>query len=331
MPSYREVINWAGDTAHWRAIARATAGSAATLVVLFALLHGGSWLLARLRLLPRDISAPLATGVTGIAAGVGVPLTILSRNHELYFGGLDGLVDNTFGSLIHASLYRQQYFADQETWLLWAAAMTAVIGVIGCGVSLIRQRDGNGVYGLALAVAIALASIAAITLHAWRGTPFPFGRTALYFLPLAGLFLAFAADATARLGRLLRPVVSVVVGGVAVLAVVHCARSANLQSTFDWPMDASTKTMMADLRRIAVPAPGTDAAMLGVDWTCYAGAAYYARRHPTPAIRVLTLPAAEPVQYIYVEIGSTPGVTVDPLMILKRYSAAGTVLAKRGQ
>jgi hypothetical protein len=87
---------------------------------------------------------------------------------------------------------------------------------------------------------LAFPALASVVQHWMFGTPFLIGRTALFLVPLFGIWLALAADALARDGRFTTGV-TVASAAVVAAACINLASTANLSYALDWRYDAMTE------------------------------------------------------------------------------------------
>ena len=317
MPAFRRIVNWRGGLPYVLQIARMTGVTLIALACLAVLLDAAGWLMSRRRLvIPADWRA-LANGALWTAALTGVPLYILARNGELYYGGTAGLAQDTFYSIIRGWLYGLTYHPNQ-TPIAFAGAL-ATVAFSGAAVALGYGRRSTPATIAATLLAILLAASAiAVVQHALLGTPYPLGRTALYFVPLFVLFVACAVDAVAAASAWARAGVAAVLALLVAASLYHFAEAANVSSVLDWPQDASTPRMMTDLREDAA---GRSSASLGVEWVYYPVAEYYARRQPL-AIEVHVLPKRGGTDYAYGDERTVGGEVVG------RYELTRTVLVR---
>jgi hypothetical protein len=107
-----------------------------------------------------------------------------------------------------------------------------------------------------------------------------------------------------------------------VLAAAHFAAIANTTYALEWAADASTKTMIVDLRAVTSGRPPGSHVVLGIEPLYAPVAAYYARRTAHPIVDVVP-PSAAGLEFFYgVERGMPGG-----MHAIARYPATGTVLA----
>jgi hypothetical protein len=124
---------------------------------------------------------------------------------------------------------------------------------------------------------ITLVALIVSAQHHILGTPWLTGRTALFLAPLVSAFVLVTADALARLGPRARGVVSVAMVVLAAASALHLIRVANLVRTLDWPDDAATPAMLAEVAS-RVETTSSETVHVGVQWMFYPAARYYAAR-----------------------------------------------------
>jgi hypothetical protein len=328
-PLYRSIINWRGDARHAAVVA---ADAAVVLAIL-----GAFWVLLRalgtagvgLRLWQPSDWRPVATSLTVVAAGAATPLYQLQRNGELYFGGTEGLVKDSFYSVVRESFYGQRYHPLQAEFVFWA--VLSAVGLYGLTLCFAGRRRGmaeTAVPAGALLAVAALVSVSILLQHALFHTPYPLERTALFYVPLAVLFMALVGDGLARLGGATAWAASVIAVSAAAFSSYHFLSVANTTSTNDWRRDAGTKAMITDLRElVAHDAASSTDAVIGVDRMYFAPAVYYATRKPQPAIRVVVMPTDDRIDFYY----GHERPNGDGWTVVNTYPSAGTRLARVGQ
>lgn len=173
----------------------------------------------------------------------------------LNIGGKAGFWTDTVVKLAHLSFYGAAYASRYLTAALRAGV---VLLVLAHAVALATRRPRlAGI--LALADLTALATI--LQHHLFR-TDYLMDRTAILFVPLAGLALAEAVFALDGAPALLRDGSRAALGGVAAVALVHLLRAGNLDRSYLWWFDADTVRVLDDLGRL--PRPPGRAMRLGV-------------------------------------------------------------------
>jgi hypothetical protein len=324
IPAFRGVINWSGDRRYAFHLAVRTAFVLSILIVLAIVLTALGVVATRAGVLSAGAWAPVATSALWIAALAGGPLYLLRRNGELYYGGESGLVQDTFRSVIDGSFYGRSYHPDQVQIVL--AVMVATVAVFGvsCGLSYRRGTSHRILPAALLLAIIAIVSMVVVAQRLLFGTPYLLGRTALFFIPVFLLFAAFTVDTIAVLGRVGRVAGTTVLFAAVALSVYHFGQTANVTYTLDWPRDAATKTMVADVVALASPTAAPDSpVLLGVEWPFYPVAEFYSRRAATP-IDVHVLPRRGGTDLMY--LADTHG--EGSVEVIRRYPLARSMLAR---
>jgi hypothetical protein len=323
MPTFQSIINWRGDGTYLWTLLGYTAVVLAILGALAFLLKLAGALAVRRRILRREQWQPLSAGVLWLAALAGTPMYQLIRESALYYGGTAGLIDDTVYSLINSSFYGRTYHAAQNHVVF--AVILATLIAFGV-VFLLAYRRGTArplvpaVCTLAIILMVAGVEVIARVLF---DTPYLLDRTALFLVPLFVLFTSFLLDHIAGFGRAGRSIAATVVAAAAVFSVQHFAATANVSSTRDWPTDASTKVMLADVELIVEAEQRTGSrVVLGVDWMFGPVAMFYARKSRLAVIDVVPWPRGE--DFLYLEDRQPdPG-----LKVVKRYPTARSLLAR---
>jgi hypothetical protein len=165
---------------------------------------------------------------------------------ELYFGGGRGLVQDTLGSLIGASLYG----AHTELVGPLMAIFLGAITLAGC-VSIHSVWTTKSLqFSEALMLLLGLALLAPLFEHRLFGSLYPIERGALVYLPLAVLSLVFVFDLDAvvrhRSIRLLCSAACIFAVG---FSIINFSRTANPRMTLSWQYDSETKSVMKEVGR----------------------------------------------------------------------------------
>jgi hypothetical protein len=325
--AFRSLMNWTGDRIYFRKLAARTAYALAILAGLAIILWAAGTLAVGARLLTRDQRSRLACGVLWLAAFAGPPLYLLRRDAQLYYGGVQGLVADTFFSVIDNSFYGWSYHTNQNQ-IAFAVVMVTIAVFPVVLYAGYRRRSAADMLPLTCTLAIILlASLAVAVQRLLFHTVYLLGRTALFYIPLYLLFFALLCDAAALCGRAGRLVAAVTLAIAVSVSTYHFARTANVTQAWDWLPDASTKTMMADLAQVVSAERGPAAhAVLAVDWIFTPVAAYYAHRTGTASIEVVGLPALFGADFLYLEEKNAR----PDMHVVRSYSLAKSLLVRVG-
>jgi hypothetical protein len=205
----------------------------------------------------RSLLATVGLPTAGVALLAVIPLVRLRSAGALYFGGHDGFWQDTARSLVSSSLYRRG-FDELDDVLTAVVALTVVAGAVASAIVVWRRHLPPHVTAFTLLVTPGVVSVAQ---HLVLDVPYLIERTALFFVPLFAVWLAFATDALVRRPRL-GSLVAVGAAAVASSAAINLATAANVSYALDWRFDASTESAVHDLDRLR----GGRSIRLGASW-----------------------------------------------------------------
>jgi hypothetical protein len=190
---------------------------------------------------------------------VAQPISRINSVGQLRFGGDHGFWRDTVHTLVWSALYRR---GREGTAVVIDVIVAAVVlaGAIATARAL-AQRGPPTPHTVSFSL-LAVAGLTTLAQHYALGTPFLVYRTALFFVPLFALWVAFAADAVAVVPRL-RPYISVSAVLVVGAAALNLVSTANRSYALDWREDASTKRMLTDLDKLR---PTGRTVRLGSSW-----------------------------------------------------------------
>jgi len=325
LPQFRTIMNWAGDGLYAGRVAAATASALLALAALAGLMTIAGRLLVRAGVMTSDLWRVLQSNVLWTAAFAGVPLYLLQRRGELYFGGTAGLVRDSFLSLIDRTFHERTYVAGQ-TQVVFALIVATL--VVFCIVALVNWRRRTAVRLLPAACAIALilmASLLEVAQHVAVGSPYLIDRTALFYIPLYALFVTFLCESVAASWPAGRAVVRATLGAAVAAAALHFGATANTTSALEWPADASTKAMIADLRAATSDKPPGTRLVFGVGPFYASSAEYYIRQTTGASLDLMTLPPPG-MDFFYGAEKDVPA----GMDVIHTYPATRTVLARAG-
>jgi hypothetical protein len=190
----------------------------------------------------RRIAAAVTLPVVVVAILGVVPLIRLRSASELYVGGVDGFWQDTVYSIAWSALYRQGW-EPLAVVVVVLVAISVVAGAVPTFIS-IRERD-LPLHATAF-ILVAAPAVVSVLQHHVLESRFLIERTALFFVPLYAIWLAYAADALARRWKHSAGVTitAVVIAGA---AWVNLVAAANFSYVLDWRYDSSTERMLDDL------------------------------------------------------------------------------------
>jgi len=193
---------------------------------------------------------------------------------ELYFGGHDGFVKDTVGSLIESSLYGYAYGFDLPPIILDAIVAGLIVAVLSLAYVAWRERRLS--FSLLLLLVLAQAVAISVLERQILGVLYPIHRTALYYVPLLALFLAYAFNESAPyLARTERMAGQGIVCLMVLAIGVHFVRTANLRYTFSWRYDAETRQVKSEIEKRFTDTRAGGQINLGTNWQLWDAMNYY--------------------------------------------------------
>jgi hypothetical protein len=266
------------------------------------------------------LAATLALPTIGVALLAGIPLRRLQSEGELYFGGHDGFWDDTIRGLISSTLYRRGWDTLEITLVVLVALLVAG-GAIAAAIAI---RDRTLPLHAAAFVLLAVPAIVSIAQHYVFGSLFLIERSALFFVPLFAIWLAYAADALARNARFATAVTAAATV-IATLAFVNLASVANLSYVLDWRYDATTERVITELAGSGSDPRTVD---LGLSYLFQPAAIFYRETRFRWLPDNLSHGLDTRSDYYYVIGPDVATVREHGARILRVYSVSGGVLAR---
>jgi hypothetical protein len=186
-----------------------------------------------------------AVAIIGLTAMSLVP-GILQLHHlqvlnQLYYGGHTGIITDTIGSLLGASSCG---YGCIPSWLTAGEILVVVVVGLAGAWTAGRWMYSSTSCSLNRAALLFVSAILAVIIESWLlDALYPIDRTALNYVVLFGVLVAFFVDDVMRSvsnlpGRL---VLGTAVGCFVVLATANFVQSANFRKTTIWPFDASSR------------------------------------------------------------------------------------------
>jgi hypothetical protein len=188
---------------------------------------------------------PAAIAILGLTAVSLIP-GILQLHHlqsldQLYYGGHTGLINDTIGSLLGTSSCG---YGCTPTWQTTGEIFVVVLAglaIVWAAARYVRARVWCDVHRTVL---LFTTAILAVLLESWLlGALYPIDRTALDYVVLFGVLMAFFLDDVARSlsQRSLRLILGATLGCFVALATANFVQDANLTQTTIWAFDASSR------------------------------------------------------------------------------------------
>lgn len=249
----------------------------------------------------------------------------LSAVGEFYFGGKDGFLTDTIGSLVYTYFYRNAGPPAHQYGIaiVGAAAVTAVAATLA--VTVWKRREFS--FAVLLLTIFALSVAAPVTEHALLGTLYPLERVALGYLPLTGLLVVFSVDQILSKGWRERRIASIAVGTVSAMLILvmvaHFATTANLSHTFTWQYDSETKMAVMEIPNYFDVSNG-HVVRIDSHWALQPSINYYRTRLTFKWLQ----PVTEGSDVFYGPLQSITERGIAHYTILHRYTATGNLLVR---
>ena len=204
--------------------------------------------------------------VTAILSGILFePIRKLSKFKEFYGHGQTGFYHNSIISLIHGSKYNQDYGTVTAEMISYVVIILVAIILLVAFIDLYRKKFDLQKSLPFIFVSLLLLPVLTIILqHHLLGSEFPSFRLMLFFVPLLGL--TFIGASTLFEKPPLRFFSTSIITLMAILFVIHTARSVNLKSASEWKYDADTKQMVEILKSEVLKNDPTNKVSLGINW-----------------------------------------------------------------
>lgn len=160
----------------------------------------------------------------------------LKNNGQLYFGGEQGLIENSLSPLLHRSIYFSYYGES-----FWKNIRFVIIALIGAGFLYQFIHNKYNRFTKMLVVILMYVFILNIQFY-WLDSRFPQTRTALFMIPLFSVFLYyFLNELMGRTKKWLFYVVAIIGLIFSSSMLYHFVGSINFESTKEWIYDGGTK------------------------------------------------------------------------------------------
>jgi hypothetical protein len=324
LTSFQSIINYRDGGAHVLYAIRGAAIFLALLALFNAGMSAAGWIAGRSGLVRREQWRVLEFHTLWLAAIAGAPLVLLMRDAELGFGDTSSLLQG-LRYLVDAQFYDRVYRPNQVDLALVGMAAATIVCVAALGIGY--RRSGLARLLPAVTVLSVIVSVTAILVaeRVLFNSPYPLGRTALFFVPLFVLAAILALDVICGIDRAGAGLAAAILIPAVLLAAVHFSLTANVTYSPDWPYDVDTKRMIADLARFVGGDSGSSRPpTLAVSWQYWPVASVYARWNSRARINVVEEGAPGARDFLYVRESELP----PRVRAMKRYPAAGAVLAQ---
>jgi hypothetical protein len=260
---------------------------------------------------------------------IGYPLSEMAGGGELYWGGKLGFVKDTVFTLIRNSFYGRSYFGGQEWAVFIIVAAAVLMFLIIIASSRGRAHLARLLPGLALLSLLGVTWAASSLRHLLLNSPYLYGRTALFYIPIFTLFLVFLATHSSAPRTFAKTASASVLGILAILSACHFVACANAKATQEWRLDAATKGMLVDLETIRRrDFPPAARIVLAADWRVLQTLQFYRQRDGLTWLTLREDPPSDRCAFYYSPDFAIPAGLKPFLVILKTYRTSGTTLAK---
>jgi hypothetical protein len=328
VPAFKPAINWKGDKNYLALLALRFL----TFVLLFALIaafvYGSGWFIAKRKILNREQFRRLVHPTLALAGFIVYPLFMLIRNHELYWGGLRGLISSTWASLVNSSFYGKLYSPRQN--LLVGIFCLSILAIFTLMLYIDRRKKpiAKLMPGALFPAIIMLAAFSTVLQKIFFKDPYLMGRTALFFIPLFVLFLIFTLQYLGDVNRPARWISTLLLAIVTIISIYHFSQTANTALTVEWRAYADTKELLKDLERIKEKDyTHSPKITLGVDWIFLPALAYYTEQKNIDWLDVRWISSRHENDIYYVEEAFDPA----RMILIKAYPTSGNMLVKARQ
>ncbi len=196
------------------------------------------------------------------------PIRRISKQGMLNFGGKEGFLENTFGSLISGAFYETPLAQPLYTGLKVFMLLVIIFSGLLIGWQMFRKNRRFFEEHIALCtVWLILMGIVVLSYlqHYLIRNDFYGGRFALFIYPLFMLNLLFLGDYVYRMRFRFFP--SLLTYGLALALVLNFSLNMNLRFYKDWKYDSGTRSAMTILAEDhARQQPGGKIISLGINW-----------------------------------------------------------------
>ncbi len=274
-PPVNMVINWGGDRPFFLSIL----GRAVLVFGFFAVIILVAILLGRLlnllKILTKEQYRPLASISLALAALEAYPIFLFKKN-QIFFGGETGFIQDTVRTLIRSSFYGRSYVAGQEPAILILILLSFLLFLVVLAVHIRKKTTGKIRPASIFLAILFLSAFSTIVQKILFHSFYLFERTALFFIPIYGLFLIFLFGRLSEEQAKIKAPAVVVFLGLTVLSAFHFSQTANTHSTRDWKFDGDSKQMLEYLKNLKDKDPAAPAIIrLGAHWSVMPSITFY--------------------------------------------------------
>ncbi len=254
------------------------------------------------------------------------PIHHLREKGELYYGAktayetLYTLIKNSLYGYKYLKMYNVEFFAATLLLLLTIAILRSFVQLIK------SPKNKSSLFYFIVAMMPLGIFIGTVLQHELFGTLYLWNRTALLFVPLCALSVAYLwVDVWSNSDKwtMIFPII------IGLFCAVHLGKSSNLTYTREWVYDASTKDMLLYMQN---KTPQSQPVKLGVYWLYQPTTAYYFQTlgldfSPTP-IREDGLRQDTFFDYYYVQ-NEDVGKISPEYQVEKIFGVSGTLMKRK--
>ena len=261
-----------------------------------------------------------------------VPIGLkLKKANELFFGGTSGFWKDTVYSLVKAFLYNKAYAPQAEIIVQGIIVLALFTALILIAYKLLSKNalqnftDGKNLVLPALFLLLLISAGSTIVQFYLLGTKFLIERTALFFIPLFGVFFC---ELLYRL-YISRKEVKYAIFSIYILAFFHLLACINFKYVLIWRDDCNT--MIADLKEKVKAGENKDPVALQVSWM-YAGTLNFYRitRNYTwlQDVKIIDATYYKQADYVYVDNSTFNTLDTNRLTVINTYPESHSLLAQ---
>ncbi len=168
--------------------------------------------------------------------------------HQLDFGGVTGIWEDTVASLIVSYLYKINYDFTVFKTIDGLVLVTIVGYFMLLIVAFLKKKMSETLqYGATFFSVLILIVTLNIIQHVVFGSAYLGERFALFLVPLFVFVLIYLMDSIYQKGKAGKIISIFLLAALTAMNVFHFNKAANLQYATNWKYDADTKQMISDL------------------------------------------------------------------------------------
>ena len=322
----KPAINWKGDINFIFHMAIRLVLFAAMAILTIVLVLAAGRIAARRNILRPGQFRALAAPALALVGFVAYPLFILARNHQLYWGGENGLWHDTWTSLINYSFYGRLY-SPRQNLVVGLVLLSALLAfAVATAIHIGKKSLSKMIPGAAFPAVLLTVSLWIVLERALFGNPYLLGRTALFLIPLTAVSIIFSVHYLREGGRAAKGFSLAFLAAMALLSGVHFFETANTAMAVEWRFEADTKQLISDLHHLNIDGRAQPAALrLGVEWIFLPSLTYYQRQEGLHWLDFRNIEDRPRNDFYYLHETFDP----DRMILVKDYPVSGNILVRR--